>query len=59
MKSSIVRLAVLTITTTGFAASTLATQTASKSDVIRPVVVGTIAPAPMCPMGDPTHCGLH
>ncbi len=59
MKSLIVRLSVLTLATTGFAASTVVSQTATKTDVIRPVVLGTVSPSPMCPMGDPTHCGMH
>ncbi len=59
MKSLIVRLSVLAIATTGFAASTIASQPASKKHIVKPVIVGTICPAPMCPYHDPNFCGLH
>ena len=57
MKSLIVRLAVLSIATAGFAASTLASKAASvKGDK---VIIGLCSPAPMCSPYDPSHCGMH
>lgn len=59
MKNTIVRLSVLALVATGFAASTVSSQTSKKQGTIKPVVIATTVPAPVCPMGDPTHCGLH
>ena len=58
MKSIIVRIAVLSVATAGFAASTLASKAASvKGDT--KVIIGLCSPAPMCAPSDPSHCGMH
>ncbi len=58
MKSLIVRLSVLAITTTGFAASTVVSHASAKKDVIKPVSIGLTTPVPMCTPGVCTG-GLH
>lgn len=57
MKSLIVRLSVLALATTGFAASTVSSKAVDPKHEVKPVVIaGT--PVGMCMPRDPTHCGL-
>ena len=51
MKTLFVRLSVLALALTGFTASTITTQAASKS--------GNSVPVPMCTPGTGDYCGLH
>ncbi len=57
MKNLMIRLSVLTIAISGFAASTVVSHADSKKS-IKPVFIGTITPAPMCTPGVCTS-GLH
>lgn len=56
MKSLFVRLSVLTLAATGFAASTVISQAASKNHEIKPVVVGGVC-TPICNPNKST-CGI-
>ena len=57
MKSTLVRLSVIALSLTGFAASTVASSAAPKKHEIKPIVIGGNCP-PMCLPRDPSHCGM-
>ncbi len=58
MKSIAARFAVIVLATTGFAASTIVSYASTKKHEVKPVVVGTCSPAPMCPPSKPAPCGM-
>ena len=58
MKNLFVRLSVLTIALSGFAASTVVSKAAPKKNEIKPVVIGGVCPTPMCMPREPGHCGM-
>jgi len=58
MKSFFVRLSVLALALSGFAASTVASKAAPSKNEIKPVLIGGVGSTPMCMPRDPSHCGL-
>ncbi len=57
MKSLSIRLSVLALSLTGFAASTIVSRAASHKNAPTVVAMGT-TPVCMCMPRDPSHCGL-
>ena len=57
MKQTIVRLSVLAIALTGFAASTLASH--SQKNAKQVAMMGQQGPVALCPYNDPNYCGMH
>ena len=58
MKTTIVRLSVLALAFTGFAASSVVSHARKSAPVVTPVVVATIYSAPLCAPHDPSRCGM-
>ena len=56
MKQTIVRLSVLALALTGFAASTVASHSHKSQQV---ALMGQQSPAPFCSYNDPNFCGMH
>ncbi len=57
MKQTIVRLSVLAIALTGFAASTVASHSQKQNKQI--ALMGQQTPVPFCSYNDPNCCGMH
>ena len=57
MKQTIVRLSVLAIALTGFAASTVASHSQKHNTQV--ALMGQQGPVPLCPYNDPGCCGMH
>ncbi len=58
MQNSIARLSVLALLATGFTASTIVPTAAPKKHEIKPIVIGTRCPAPMCTPHSGDYCGM-
>lgn len=57
MKQTIVRLSVLALALTGFAASTVASLSQNNNKQV--AIIGQQSPTPMCGYNDPNCCGMH